>query len=59
VQRVIMRSNFHRATMTRAVVGFQGSRGSAPGFMRANDFASAGLARADAQNRLHVQAAIA
>jgi hypothetical protein len=45
--------------MTRAVVGFQGSCGSAPGFMRANDFASAGLARADAQNRLHVQAAIA
>ena len=59
MQRVIMRSNFHRATMTRAVVGFQGSRGSAPGFMRANDFASAGLAGEDAENRLHVQAAIA
>jgi len=59
VQRVIMRSNFHRATMTRAVVGFQGSRGIAPGFIRANVLASRDMAGADAESRHRPQAAIA
>jgi aspartate 1-decarboxylase len=59
VQRVIMRSKIHRATMMQAVVDFQGSCGIAPEFMRATDLAPGEMVRADADNRLRVQAAIA
>jgi aspartate 1-decarboxylase len=59
VQRVIMRSKIHRATMMRAVVDFQGSYATAPEFMRATDLAPGEMVRADEDNRLRVQAAIA
>lgn len=59
MQRVIMRSNFHRATMTRPVIDFQGSRGIAPGFLRASDLASGEMVGMDAENHLYVQAALA
>jgi aspartate 1-decarboxylase len=37
MQRVIMKSKIHRATVTRAVVDFEGSCGIAPELMRAAD----------------------
>lgn len=37
MQRVIMKSKIHRATVTRAAVDFEGSCGIAPELMRASD----------------------
>jgi aspartate 1-decarboxylase len=54
-----MRSKIHRATMTRAVIGLQGSCGIVPEFLRAANLALGEMVRADADNRVREQAAIA
>ena len=54
-----MRSNFHRVTMTRPVIDFQGSRGIAPGFLRATDLASGEMLSEDAENIVYMQAELA
>lgn len=59
MQRVIMRSKIHRATVMRAVIGLQGSCGIAPELMRAPNLAPGEMVRADADNRVREQAAIA
>jgi aspartate 1-decarboxylase len=67
MQRVIMKSNIHRATATRAEVGFAGSCGVAPemlrasdGVLRVRDMRNAARPCVDAQHRsFHEQAAIA
>jgi aspartate 1-decarboxylase len=60
MQRVIMKSEIHRATMRRATLDFGGSCGSAPALMRAAniDFAPTIVCVA-AGNRVGEQAAIA
>lgn len=59
MQRVIMRSRIHRATMTRAAIGLQRSCGVAPEFTRAAKLAPGEMLRADADKRVREQAAIA
>jgi aspartate 1-decarboxylase len=54
-----MRSKIHRATVMRAVIGLQGSCGIAPELMRAPNLAPGEMVRADADNRVREQAAIA
>jgi aspartate 1-decarboxylase len=67
MQRVIMKSKIHRATVTRADLDYEGSCGIAPELMRASahvdesemrDFAST-IVHVDVQNRIREQAAIA
>jgi hypothetical protein len=53
MQRVIMKSKIHRATVTRADLVFEGSCGG-----ESRDGAPMSV-RVDAQNRVHGQAAIA
>jgi aspartate 1-decarboxylase len=54
-----MRSKIHRATMTRAPIGFEGSCGIAPEFMRAANPSPGETVRADADSRVRARAAIA
>ena len=59
MQRVIMKSKIHGATVTQAAVDFEGSCGIAPELMRAPNLAPGEMVRADADNRVREQAAIA
>ena len=60
MQRVIMKSKIHRATVTRVVVDFVGSCGIAPELMRAGAFCAPSGDRAGGRhNRIREQAAIA
>ena len=59
MQRVIMKSEIHRATGTRGVEDFARSCGIAPELMRAPNLAPGEMVRADADNRVREQAAIA
>ena len=52
MQRVIMKSRIHRATVTRALIDFEGSCGTTRDF-------SPTIVRVDANNRIREQAAIA
>jgi len=60
MQRVIMKSEIHRATVRRAALDFDGSCGIAPALMRAadTDFTPT-IVCVDAANRVGEQAAIA
>jgi aspartate 1-decarboxylase len=64
MQRVIMKSKIHRATVTRADLDYEGSCGIAPELLRASnmvpgeqlrDFAPT-VVHVDAQNRIREQA---
>ena len=58
MQRVIMNSEIHRATMGADALDFDGSCGVAPALMRAADFTPS-IMCVDAANRVREQAAIA
>jgi aspartate 1-decarboxylase len=60
MQRVIMKSKIHRATMGGAALDFDGSCGVAPVLMRIADIDSTpSITYADAGSRVAEQAAIA
>jgi aspartate 1-decarboxylase len=60
MQRVIMKSEIHRATMGGAALDFDGSCGVAPALMRAANIDSTrSIMCADAGSRVAEQAAIA
>ena len=59
MQRVIMRSKIHRATVTRWAAGFERSCGIAPEWMRIAGMVPGGIVSVDAGNRVGEQAAIA
>ncbi|MFZ0129820.1 MAG: aspartate 1-decarboxylase [Candidatus Dormiibacterota bacterium] len=62
MQRVIMKSKIHRATVTRAAVDYIGSCGVAPELMHAGALCgdcTPAIVHADATNRIREQAAIA
>jgi aspartate 1-decarboxylase len=60
MQRVIMKSEIHRATMGRAALDFDGSCGVAPALMRAADIDFLPtIPYVDAAIRVREQAAIA
>ncbi len=58
MQRVIMKSEIHRATMGGAALDFDGSCGVATALMRAAGFTRSTMC-VDAGNRVREQAAIA
>ena len=58
MQRVIMKSEIHRATMGEAALDFDGSCGVAPALMRAAAFTPSTMC-VDAADRVREQAAIA
>ena len=59
MQRVIMKSEIHRATMGGAALDFDGSCGVAPALMRAGIDCTLTSVCVDAANRVREQAAIA
>ena len=60
MQRVIMKSKIHRATVMRSVVDFDGSCGIAPALSRAANVAfTPSIVCVDAADRVAEQAAIA